>query len=515
MYTLVSVDDERYFHRGLDRLVDWQELGYIRIGEAYDGESALELIEAERPNVVITDIRMPGIDGLELIDRVSALDEYRPDWIILSAYDNFSYAKKAMQFGVQHYLLKPVDEDELKQILAKISDERQREARRPKEDTERTQLVAGALIRRLIQGQPGQAVLQRGLEVFGGHGPYRFVQALLSQSAQQDPEQVFRDLLVRAFPKQQPPMLCGFGRLSYGFVLQGSLRPPEIKDQLQRLHFHCSQVLGGKLYFSVGTEVPDLAALHETYHSAQFAMNKNMLCFNSPYVLADELEPLEDVHEYDAARDLLFIEDLLSDIESDDRQGIEDQLHRLIDRLRKKQAGQGALKIWVNSLFIDVSRLIFELDGKIDETLRSFYQRSTSDPGFFLGDFFGEIFGFCTHAADLIQELKRLNRSGIIMVISDYVRANYQKALSLKDLGEQFSMNPAYLGRLFKDTLGKPFKQFLSEVRISEAKKLLTRTDLKVYEVASSVGYCDCDYFSEQFLRLTGESPGAYRQGKN
>lgn len=515
MYTLISVDDERYFHAGLDRLIDWQEHGFIRIGEAFDGESALDLIRKSRPSLVITDIRMPGIDGLELIARTSEIPDYQPDWIILSAYDNFSYAQKAMRHGVQHYLLKPVDESELREILNRVASSRRGQSNRPlSEDPEHAQLIIGSLIRRLVQGQPGNALCQSARETLGMEGPLRFVQALFPKSDHPDPETLFRELLSKAFPKQQPPLFCSFGSLSFGFLIPGGLSTADIEDNLQRLHFHCTQASGGELYFSVGNLVPGLAELHESYHSAQFAMNKNILCFKVPSVLADQLEPLEEVQDYDAARDMLFVDGLLEDIEAGDSEGVQEHLTRLFDRMRKKQVGQGVLKIWVNSLFIDVARLILELDGKIDEELRLFYHRSNNDPGFFIGDFFEEVSAFCLHASGKIQDLKRMNRAGVIMVICDYLQANYRKQISLKSLGEQFSMNPAYLGRLFKETLGKPFKRYLAELRIAEAKKLLTRTDLKVYEVAASVGYSDCDYFAEQFTKITGESPGSLRYAK-
>ncbi|XEC93971.1 response regulator [Paenibacillus tarimensis] len=121
MNRVILVDDEMFARKGLSNLIPWDRYGYEIVGEAENGEEALEIIQKYNPDLVITDIRMPVLDGLELIRQAKQLNTAPPQFIIVSGYDDFKYAQQAVRFGVQDFILKPVDEEELVSTLQRIS----------------------------------------------------------------------------------------------------------------------------------------------------------------------------------------------------------------------------------------------------------------------------------------------------------------------------------------------------------------------------------------------------------
>ncbi|MDQ6417852.1 response regulator [Paenibacillus sp. LHD-117] len=119
MYTVIIVDDEKFVRKGLIKMLDWESSGFQVIDEAEDGEDALILLREKKPDLVLTDIRMPVLDGLELI-HAAFEEKMETEFIIISGYNDFRYARQAMRYGVLDYVLKPVDQAEIKQALEKI-----------------------------------------------------------------------------------------------------------------------------------------------------------------------------------------------------------------------------------------------------------------------------------------------------------------------------------------------------------------------------------------------------------
>src|SRR3954454_10339813 len=121
MHKVILVDDENFFRKGLRSLIDWESCGFEVAGEAANGDDALELINEVNPELVITDIRMPVLDGLELIKQVMQKEGYHPKFIIISGYSDFNYAQQAVRYGVHDFILKPIDQEEIEETLQSLS----------------------------------------------------------------------------------------------------------------------------------------------------------------------------------------------------------------------------------------------------------------------------------------------------------------------------------------------------------------------------------------------------------
>lgn len=164
MIGVLLVDDEQFARQGLRNLIDWRACGYEVIGEADNGEEALRLIQELRPELVITDIRMPVLDGLELIRRVSSSGAAAPKFIIVSGYDDFKYAQQAMRYGVCDFLLKPVDQDELQEILLKLGPRIAKDRWIAGKEEE---LWTAAIVEALIKGEADERQIGEWERAFG------------------------------------------------------------------------------------------------------------------------------------------------------------------------------------------------------------------------------------------------------------------------------------------------------------------------------------------------------------
>ncbi|MBN1649302.1 MAG: response regulator [Spirochaetales bacterium] len=513
MLKLITVDDERYFHKGLDKLINWTECSIERIGEAYNGESALETIYAKKPDIIMTDIRMPGMDGLELLRQVSEIEDYRPDWIIISGYDDFSFARNAMRYGVKYYLLKPVDESELRKILEQITESRKQEKILGTLNIVEKRLAISALIRRLISGPDNKKTVEKARQIITVEGPLRFIQIVSNIDLSSDVEFLLRSELKRIKAMYASEYITVHGRHLLGFILpENDLVNMNLQKFCHKLYKSCAAQIDNPIYLVAGPAVSGIENLYESYTGAQAMLGMILDEPGKPILIADSFLYDGNRQGEDAIKEIVFFPELICSIEQGEKEEISRYIEKILSWVYGKKLNIQSVRIWLNCLFVDISRLILELDGKLDVRIREFFQMSISDTLIIKRELFQNVCDFCIYCAERILELKRLNKSGILMLVMDYIRTNYFRELSLRDLGDRFGINPVYLGQMFKHTLSKSYKQFLLETRIDEAKKLLSRTDLKVYEVAKSVGYNDSDYFSEQFLKITGKRPAAYKK---
>ncbi|MFC5650033.1 response regulator [Paenibacillus solisilvae] len=394
VYRLLIVEDEPVIRQGLIRLLALETHGYMLCGEAENGSEAAAMIEAHNPHVVITDIKMPLMDGLELIRRVNESGWPKPKFILLSGYREFDYARKALRYGVTDYLLKPVDEDELIALLKKTAEElRKDERKRFKE----------AAVKALI-GLTAAVENDRLPELMGSvwEGPYRYVGISIHEAFHRQ----FRDQVISMLDVMKPDIIAvalpGEDGSDLGMVFSGpALR--EIGDDWGSLADELNVSLSGcaeadtlpEPYLYIGEQVEELQSLRSSYRTAVMACHAAVL--------------------------------------SDKR---------------------------------------FTVSGKSGN----------------------------------------LSGSGVIGEIQQFIREHYREPITLKEMGKANYIHPIYLGQLFKKTTGLHFKDYLHKVRIEEAKLLLRKSDLKVYEIAGNVGYADQDYFMDKFKKLAGMTPTQYRE---
>lgn len=512
MYKLLLVDDERIIREGIMQLVDWNSLG-IEVDEAANGLEAYEKIQKNNtPNIVITDIKMPGMDGLELIDKVKA--EF-PDilFVILSGYGEFDFASRAMKYGVKHYLLKPCDEEEIIKIMNNVVSElNQRKLRRDfvkkmKKDLEKVmpqikeQFLRDCVMNRLIDEDDANyfknllklPVAKMRLLLFhleGIHGfEKRFALKNLLDHWKEDPPLLSTVIGENVLALQKailPEMLfsyledvkCCFYAY-YGISFTVAVSPEGFFEQLPALYGEVTQYLEYRFYLGEGSVITG-DDVGNRGHLSQRAANFDSL----------RLELL---------------------IRSGNVNAVRKEIETFFSELNSDKCKLDIMRTSCMELYISVIR-----QGK-PQNLKEYMRRilelqqiNTLDRMFvFITSVAREITE--TNYKENVQKNSRVIRT-VLNVMKENISAD---DLSLCWIAKNIVyMNVDYLSKLFKKEIGENFSKYLINMRIEKAKELLAEdSHSKISEIADQVGYGNNpQYFGQVFKKATGYTPSEYKK---
>lgn len=357
MNKVMIVDDEPNIRKGLSYLINWEKYNFTISSLAKNGKDAIEKMNSSYPDLVITDIKMPGMDGLSLIKHVRKnMHDNNMIFIILSGYDEFEYAKEAIQYNVRSYLLKPIDERELVNILNLID-----------------------------------------------------------------------------------------------------------KDLQQKKPYN-------------------------------FFYNKKVENFSEQFYEIKEFKKLIDAIENNNSTSILnIIDDIFSTFN-------DIFLHPRF------------IKIHLDNFIITLSNIVSNMDGNIHDIIKkySFFKSDISSLN--MDKLKDSLTEFCLEISSYTNKLKK--SCGVVNKVKKYVDENYSENIRLKDIAQKHYINTAYLGQLFKKETDLNFTQYLNQIRIENAKKLLKRTDLHIYQIAEKVGYKNSDYFIIRFKESENCTPMEYKTRK-
>lgn len=518
MYSVILVDDEVFTRKGLRNLINWEACGFRVTGEADNGEDALEIVRRDRPDLVITDIRMPVMDGLELI-RLVREDEAlaATAFIIISGYDDFAYAQKAVRYGVVDFILKPVDDREMENVLKKLAERLDREKR---ERQRQTRLFGEQMVAALIRGDALDEDVDKWAagEGYRPDGSFRYVLAEVNDlHPWQDRKPPAPDEIRRAI-QEEAALLFGGDRQPYVHIHSkrfGLIVPADHWSDggdgpvrfLERLQAALSRRLDAPVYLFVGETVPRLRDLRESYQSATAAaLHKYAL--DRRIIVHDELagEPLNY-----ASLDPALIRRLAERAEEGDETALAAAIEDVFRLFRELRLAPEAVKLAVHACVSELLNTMNRL-GIDSSELRHLPPMLGWQDLCLTPEELKRLFtAFMTECADRLAAKRKDSIKGSIQKIKEYIEAHYHENISLKSIAATFYTNPVYLGQLFKKTYGMYFNEYLLSIRIREAKKLLRRTDLRIYEIAHRVGFSNPDYFVTQFEKIENMTPTEYR----
>ncbi len=517
MYTVIIVDDELFVRKGLRGLIDWSGNGYAVIDEADNGDDALDIIRKERPDLVITDIRMPGMDGIELIQAAS---ELAPDteFVIISGYNDFRYAQQAMRFGVMDYVLKPIDEEDIIQALSKLriklTDKKKRQ--------EASRLEGGEKqIEALIRGELKEEGLRDWARPWLAAGASSYSYALVEMNVappwsreEMMPKKVQKEKIREAIRAEAPafgtPVIYEH-RKSYGFVvpdLYGKENQKDLRHFLQGVLGRIQNGDGVEPRIYAGHSVPSLEQLQASYGSAKETVAYKFLKPEDQVLLHADIAGTSLHYKYlshEAQRKLTEA------MERNDKEAIRGAIGSIIDEFQRERFSPEAIKTAIVQCVLETGRLIRELQGDEKELRHMEVVISWHDHNITLNQLRAMLEAFSIEAAEMIGGLTRSSALGVISKVKQYMDEHFHENINLKSISAQFYMNAAYLGQLFKKTYDVYFNEYLLQLRIEEAKRLLRQSDLRVYEIASRVGFNKPDYFVTQFEKLENMPPTEYR----
>lgn len=533
MYKVLIVDDERPIIQGMKLIIDWEAYGFNIVGEAYNGLSGVEEAQKLQPDVVITDIRMPLMNGHEMIDRIKIfLPECR--FIILSGYHEFEYAKKALESNVSSYLLKPLQPDELTVRLKKIKTALDMAISRKREYQElRAKLQASMpVVRNSFLNELSESNLLRNDEVMRkwnflntGYSLNSFCHMVLeiddlSFKYGENPEDqvltsfAVNNILNELVEDAQAGILFTLseGRLSVLCCRKGDARIDKsfVTALATKVHDTVKSLLGETVTIGISRIHTDITDLPLSFHQAKKALKYRLLFGEDSIIHIDEVISLGAV----VVPPMELERKLVDSIEL----GRAEEAQAILDELfRGFTAERGYQPEMIFSICLEIAVLVSRctvLSGvelgpsatigsnvsvdlaeiKTIERLKEYMDRMV------------------TNACDTIRSSRAIKAKGIIWDIKDFVEKHYDEELTLDLLAGKFFINACYLSQLFKKEFNCGFLDFLTRFRVEKAQRLLLQPELKVYEVGSMVGYSNQRYFSKVFEKLTGYTPNEYRK---
>lgn len=517
--SVLLVDDEQFVRMGLRSLIDWGSCGYQIIGEADNGEDALRMIAEKQPDLVITDIRMPVLDGLELIRRITQTGHLTTKFIIISGYDEFKYAQQAMRYGVSDFILKPVDQDELQAILMRLK----RQIAKDQVILKKTDVIwINSIFEALLRGETDQKNIEEWEQAVGIQKAkklfYVFVELNDDGLVSGNSSQVISDwelcqqlgcIVAKNLELKEPVFLYQHDRNLYGMIVTDRILSSfgSAENLAVTLQRRLSRAIGKTVMIYVGAPVQHVDQLYTAYSTAREAMQYKFAQPEGAIVYEKvQSQPLQYMELEPGLR-----QQLMESIEEKDAARIEEAVERIFNAFREHRVAPEVVKTTINHCVFSVVRFIKELGGREEELKFLQFMVSCQDLNVAPATLKRYFRDFLLESAGRIAELTAERNRGIVHRIKCYIDSHFCEDISLKSLGAIFYMNPTYLGQLFKKTYGVYFREYLMNLRINEAKRLLRQTDLCVYEIADRVGFSNPEYFVTQFEKIVEMTPAEYR----
>ncbi|OKP89807.1 response regulator transcription factor [Paenibacillus sp. P32E] len=508
MLKVLFADDEPLMLEGLRLLVDWEELDFEVCGEALDGEDALQLIHSTRPDLVITDVRMPVIDGLELI-KIFAESDFQPKFIIFSGYADFEYAKEALRYGVSNYLTKPLDEIELTEALQTVAEQIRTERKLASRQELVSAFIQAETISRLLMRENTAEEAEeafKALDIYPGSR----ICCVLAQGVSLDSSQLRRQVYSMSLKETfrniiAYPFLAGSHK--HGYLLVSPPEGPELDPVMLASWINEMRTeYSGLVLFSASLEHRGTAFLNAAYHEALAAE------LYRPDLNTREIGFFQ---EQDKDQMALLPAGLKKSLLQSVTEGKLDPLSSQLSDVFKIFSADSTSSAWIDAFLSNIkAELLREIDvrggdsaswadkwfpPRVTACCLPLLEQQTKEDLYEVAEWFASV---DNHQEDLL-----------VTAAIDYVREHYQKKLKLQDIAKHLHVNSAYLGQRIKKRYGISFNEFLHEYRIEKAKKLLRRTDMCISDISERVGYSDADLFAAKFKSLNGVSPSVYKKG--
>lgn len=531
MYRILLVDDEALIREAVSENVTWEKYGYTLVGSCENGREALEFIAKNPVDVVLTDICMPYLDGMELSEKLS--EEY-PDIkvIILSGYDEFEYAKKAIKYGVKEYLLKPITAVEMGETLMALKEEMDKELEAERKISamqanyhKGQMLVCANVLFDLIKGRKAEQESRSELEELGislDALGYRVAIVELDVYARTDKlrEEQKKESALMAFVlynisqeivnKHQAGEVCQ-GPDHRTYVLFYSNKPVEMRQVVRQvceeIIHHMNHVMQLEVNIGVGSGINQFKDIYKSCEEAEEALEYHYLLGGNQVfemeVIREEKRQI-NVEEFLEAI-LLHTKENAPDKIKNDMEGLQTLLKtcrcdRQSIRTVLQRINDAVWELWKTS----------ELSDGQEKTRKEQALRKILSAGK-MAEAVELLCSSCIETGENLDNQKNKGGKKYAVLAMDYLEKNYANCdLNLQSVCSYLNISPSRFSSIFKAATGTTFMDVLSGIRMQKARELLENTDMRNYEIAERVGFNDPHYFSIAFKKATGKSPTEY-----
>lgn len=524
METLLIADDEASIREGLKCIIDWEGLGFQLCGEASNGKDALARILAKNPDLVLLDVKMPGLHGTEVV-RLARESGWQGKCIILSGYSDFKYAQEAIKNGVRFYLTKPIDEDELMetvaQIKAEISEERQRLSHLTQYKDKAKNVVLLELLHNALSAPLSeedchtydltadayQVVICENFHRQSAASPYTFADLLRVTN---------KDNLIFEHLQEDGKDLV---------LLKGTHGLQKLTEFLDRYRQREPQEGSplDSMFLAYGRPVFSVTDIHLSYQDAVALLGRRFFCAPNQHTAGYDLLPTVDgTPSADAAsyKPLTLSPETLSDFTARFSDYLAAYNHDMIAAaLEELHTGFlrlpndiGEIKLFLTDLYIQIKET---LSHRYPSLTLPFLGNSEAIEYLNSRNYLYEMNRFfSTQFREIMDAMGNTSKDAVLNDVVFYIDHNFRSNIKLETIASLFGYNSAYLGKIFTKWVGESFNSYVDHKRIDYSKQLLVENQLKVYEIAEQSGYKNVDYFHKKFRKYVGMSPAEFRKSK-
>lgn len=529
MLRVLLVDDEPFITQGLSILIDWKALGYDIVSIKENGQAALEYLKEYEVDLIIADIKMPVMSGVELLREIRDCKISKAYFVIISGHSDFQYAQQALRYDCMEYLLKPVRQEELIDILKRIALMHEDSSLKMRESKQMEMAYLARNIISLLSGKYDSDNITYVQEHMNLSNELRYISIELDAIKLKESNDVFSEDDWRRCQRQiyqncleylgeADGQHCIFdvSALEYGYDIgfiycsymsskRGLMEQEFLNDLLRTV----TQSLHMPVVMFVGNQVEDISQISESYRSATIVKSVQVFGKNQPIAYYEtkikQKQKSEVLCKYTLDR-------LIQSIEQKDEKKIEESIDELYGKMNALGLDVDLVDLNINYLLFHLISLAAEQDDHVNqEEILHYISKNAFNWGAMRGSK-RNMKHFALEYAEYLTQLRRTVSSGVLSQIEKEIKQHYQENLTLKELSKKYYINSAYLGQIFQKKYGRTFKEYLNSYRMEQAVLLLLRTDKKVYEIAEAVGYHDLDYFINRFITAKGCTPTRFRK---
>lgn len=503
MKRVMLVEDEELILQGIRYINDWQSMGMQVIHMAHNGIEALEMLKKQSVDIIVTDIEMPEMNGIELISNVRQSDN-RVRFLILSGQDDFNYARNALKLDVEDYILKPINEQQLQTALINVANHLdkidQKSSQNERKNITWLKFLSGKL------DETEKEKFRNKLPDFSGFEIYPAILRVDLESLQQ-PDDI--NIISKEICNINLPVRIIYLTTDVLLLIIQTEKEEQI-SVLEKILTDFQNDIESKFgilsFITIGNNISSYDDLPKSYQNAYQLQKYRILsgygnCISPQYII--------NKRSRDVAIDQNKLRKIILNKNQDDVISYLDDIFigNLQDEVNVDVPYQIVLKIIMLLEEIKVEYKLEQHDNGLSKILDNIYQAK---------DIFALRTMLVLEICEIINELhvEKSQYTPVVRQVMKEVQDNYKEDMNLKTLSYKYNMNTSYLGQIFQKEVGCTFNQYLSNTKIEKARELILHTNMKISDISKEVGYPDTSYFYRKFKQHYGISPASLRNMK-
>lgn len=523
MLKVLIVEDEQYIAQGLAMLIDWESCGYEIAGMVYNGQEAIDFLQDAQVDLILSDIKMPVMDGITLLRRIREEEISQAFFVILSGYGEFSYAQQAIKYKCTDYILKPIQRQQLFSLLEKVSALYKSQKKKETEQKKMSRAYFVRYVQALLLGRGDEEALTYINKKITFSNKIRYIHMELEDPGHNLEFTQMRNYQKKVFHNCRAYLGVGkedlvfmdiVGRkewLDIGFLYDVALaheQRMEEEEYLTTFLEMISQDVPVRIRSYVGDAVHSIQDISESFRTAILARSFHVFQVDKSILYYSE----EKKENSGKIINKISIEGLLKAVEENDAQKIKEKAGIVYQELNQQNMDLEMTQMNMNYLLVNLAHLGLGQDDSLNQDeIIQYIRKNVFDNSMLRGG--QENFQqFMQEYGEYLGELRRNTSRGVLGCVEKEIRERYQENITLKEFSKKYFVNSAYLGQMFRKQYGVSFKEYLNHYRIEKAAEYLLHTDDKIYQIADKVGYKDLDYFINKFIAEKGCTPTNYRK---